>query len=175
MVSPDHLDPDALSSAWLQFTALADELPACPHRDALRLAADIANSLSNLRADMTCTIVALDEKKLTTIDAARELRRAKHRAAGGTMQAAANVAACNAAVSALQAAPATDFNAQADCLLNLFDLMGSRADRAAILVGRLARAYSVGVQCIIDARTRAAPDVSPHPQLRACPHRPVGR
>jgi hypothetical protein len=70
------------------------------------------------------------------------------------MQAAANVAACNAAVSALQAASATDFNAQADCLLDLFDLMGSRADKAAILAGRLARAHSVGVQSMIDAWKR---------------------
>jgi hypothetical protein len=82
MVSPDRLDLDALSSAWLQFTALADELPACPHRDALQLAADITNSLSNVRSEVTHVIIGLDEKKLTTTDAARELRLAKHRAAG---------------------------------------------------------------------------------------------
>jgi hypothetical protein len=83
MFPPDHLDLDALSSAWLQFTALADELPACLHRDALQLAADTTNSLSDLRADEMRTIIALDERKLTTADAARELRLAKNRAAGG--------------------------------------------------------------------------------------------
>jgi hypothetical protein len=83
MVSPDHLDLDALSSAWLQFTALADELPGCPRRDALHLAADITNSLSNLRSEVTHVIIGLDEGMLNIVGAARELRLAKHRAAGG--------------------------------------------------------------------------------------------
>jgi hypothetical protein len=79
--TPERLDLDALSSARLHFTALADELPACPHRDALRLAADIADSLSNLRSDVTRTIVGIDEGRFTTMDAASELRLAKQRAA----------------------------------------------------------------------------------------------
>jgi hypothetical protein len=81
MTPPDQLDLDALSSAWLHFTALADELPDCPHRDALRLAADIADSLSNLRSDVTRTIVGIDEGKFDTVGAASELRLAKQRAA----------------------------------------------------------------------------------------------
>ncbi len=78
-----RLDLDALSSAWLNFTSLADELPACPHRDALRLASDVTNSLSGLRSEVTHVIIGLDDGKLTTVDAARELRRAMDEAAKG--------------------------------------------------------------------------------------------
>ncbi len=78
-----RFDTDGLSSAWLHFTSLADELPECPHRESLRQAADIANSLSNLRSAVSEIITGLDEGKLTTVDAARELRRAMEETAKG--------------------------------------------------------------------------------------------
>ncbi len=79
----DRFNLDALSSAWLHFTSLADELPACLHRDALQLAADITNSLSGLRSEVSHIIIGLDDGKLTTVDAARELRRTMEEAAKG--------------------------------------------------------------------------------------------
>jgi hypothetical protein len=77
----DHgrLDLDALTTAWLQFTALADELPACPHRDAVRLAARIADSLCTLVSDIVINIEARDN--FTAVDAARKLRWALEHAA----------------------------------------------------------------------------------------------
>ena len=81
-MTDERLDLDALATAWLQFTALADELPACPHRDALLLAACIADTLSNLRSAVSEVIIHLDLGKLTIADAARELRRALEEAAG---------------------------------------------------------------------------------------------
>jgi hypothetical protein len=74
----DHLGADTLATASLQFTALAAELPAaCPHRDALRLAADIANSLSSLRVAVSAIVVtAAERENFDIVDAVRELRRA---------------------------------------------------------------------------------------------------
>jgi hypothetical protein len=60
----DRLGPDALASAQLQFTALADKLPACLHRDALRLASRIADSLPELRVQVSEMILEIDGAKL---------------------------------------------------------------------------------------------------------------
>lgn len=81
-----NLDLDALATASLQFTALADELPACPHRDALQLAAHIAHSLSSLRVAVSEVIIEAGERdSFDIIDAVRELRRALEATAkGGT-------------------------------------------------------------------------------------------
>jgi hypothetical protein len=68
---------DALATAWLQFTALADELPACPHKNALRLAAEITDSMMNLRAAVQGAIIDQEASdNFTAVDMARELRRA---------------------------------------------------------------------------------------------------
>jgi hypothetical protein len=80
-MTDDRLGIDTLATAWLQFTALADELPACPHRDALRLAADIADGLSSLRSMVSEVIIKTGGDNFTTVDAARELRRALEEAA----------------------------------------------------------------------------------------------
>jgi hypothetical protein len=80
----DSLGADTLATASLQFTSLADELPACPHRDALRLAARIANSLSSLRVAVSKVILEAGERdSFDIVDAARELRRALEDAAKG--------------------------------------------------------------------------------------------
>jgi hypothetical protein len=74
------LDLDALATAWLHFTALADELPACPHRDALKLAAEIADALSNVRGKVSDVIGNLENRAgFDAVDAARELRHALER------------------------------------------------------------------------------------------------
>lgn len=77
-----RLGLDALASARLQFDALTLELPACPHRDALRLAGRIVDSLSVLRTGVSEVIIRLDLGKFDEVDAARELRRAMEEAAG---------------------------------------------------------------------------------------------
>ena len=81
----DSLDLDTLATASLQLSALADELPACPHRDALRLATRIARSLSNLRSEVTLVIIldAGERENFDIVDAVRELRRALEETAKG--------------------------------------------------------------------------------------------
>ena len=79
----DGLGIGALATASLQFSALADKLPACPHRDALRLAGRIANSLSSLRCAVSEVVLDFDGWKITPIDATRALRRALEEAAKG--------------------------------------------------------------------------------------------
>jgi hypothetical protein len=76
-----RLGLDTLATARLQFAALADELPACPHRDALRLAVRIVDSLSSLRTGVSEIIIHLDLGKFDRVDAARELRHAMDAAA----------------------------------------------------------------------------------------------
>jgi hypothetical protein len=76
-MTDDRLGLDTLAAARLQFSALADELPDCPHRDALRLAAEIVNSLSGLRVQVSEVILTASEREnFDIVDAVRELRRA---------------------------------------------------------------------------------------------------
>jgi hypothetical protein len=67
---------DTLATAWLQFTELADDMPAGKVRDSLRLAASITDSLSNLRSAVSTVIIELELGHLAIVDAARELRHA---------------------------------------------------------------------------------------------------
>ncbi len=80
----DCLDLDSLATAGLHFAALAEELPACPHRDALWLATRIAHSLSTLRSEVTHVILEAGARdNFDIVDAVRELRRALEEAARG--------------------------------------------------------------------------------------------
>jgi hypothetical protein len=76
----DRLELDTLATARLQFAALADELPDCPHRDALRLATRIIDSLSSLRCRVSeCILIPVLEDfsgPYGSAYAVRELRRA---------------------------------------------------------------------------------------------------
>jgi hypothetical protein len=84
LAATNPFDLDGLATASLHFTALADELPACPHRDALRLAADIAHRLSDLRSKVMHVIIAAGEREnFDLVDAVRELRRALEETAKG--------------------------------------------------------------------------------------------
>lgn len=67
---------EALATAHLQFLALAGTAPTAEIGTALRLAADITDSLSNLRSEVSEIIIRAAGGNFGIVDAVRELRRA---------------------------------------------------------------------------------------------------
>jgi hypothetical protein len=67
---------DALARAQLHFYALAHEAPTVEIGAALRLAADITDSLSDLRNEVSEVIIRASGDNFDIVDAVRELRRA---------------------------------------------------------------------------------------------------